>query len=62
MTAGLWGGFGLGIMMTKDDCARSHGSAQQAQRRAKSGFARDHACPWVGNAGHGSALMAGGTF
>ncbi|MBV8763254.1 MAG: hypothetical protein JO257_38580, partial [Deltaproteobacteria bacterium] len=53
MTAGLWGGFGLGILMTKD-------SAPDPRFVTKDKSATASLMPWANP--HGFGLMTGGTF
>jgi hypothetical protein len=59
MTAGLWGGFGLGIMMTKDDLPDPR-FAQPTTKQA-SNSAPTSVVPWVGHQGT-LGVMAGGSF
>ena len=57
MTAGLWGGFGLGILMTRDQ-----GVDPKYVRVAKSGTSTSTSfVPWVGANGQ-LGVMSGGTF
>ena len=60
MTAGLWGGFGLGILMTRDQAADPKyvhaASGGSAKKGAQTSFA-----PWVGANGQ-LGVMSGGTF
>jgi hypothetical protein len=59
MTAGLWGGFGLGIMMTKNDLPDPR-FAQPTTKQA-SNSAPTSVVPWVGHQGT-LGVMAGGSF
>ncbi|MGE5186108.1 MAG: hypothetical protein ACM31C_28830 [Acidobacteriota bacterium] len=57
MTAGLWGGFGLGIMMTKDAPPDpKFGAARTSTMTSSTTFA-----PWIGHEGQ-LGMMAGGFF
>jgi hypothetical protein len=69
MTAGLWGGFGLGIMMTKQSAPDPRFAQKSAQQNAAAA-ARVSAsatpsstmfAPWVGKEGQ-YGVMAGGAF
>jgi hypothetical protein len=54
MTAGLWGGFGLGVMMTRD-------SAPAPTQPTVSTGATTSFAPWIGRSGT-LGVMSGGTF
>lgn len=54
MTAGLWGGFGLGVMMTRD-------SAPAPTQPTMSTGATTSFAPWIGREGT-LGVMSGGTF
>jgi len=58
MTAGMWGGFAFGIVMTRDDAPDAAFARPNATTTASTSttFA-----PWVGQDGH-YGVMAGGTF
>ena len=58
MTAGLWGGFALGIMMTKHD-APDPTFAQPTRTSTTS--ATPSVMPWVGHQG-AYGVMTGGSF
>lgn len=57
MTAGLWGGFGLGVMMTKDSAP----APIQPQPSAATGTPSTTFMPWIGREGT-LGVMSGGTF
>jgi len=59
MTAGLWGGFGLGIMMTKQYAPDMRFAAPQTTRTATS--SPTTFVPWVGASGQ-LGVMTGGAF
>jgi hypothetical protein len=59
MTAGLWGGFGLGVLMTKQYSPDPSFAQQNAAPRTASNPTT--IAPWVG-AGGQLGLMSGGTF
>lgn len=59
MAAGMWGGFGFGIVMTRDDAPDAvfaHPTTTATTASTSTTFA-----PWVGQDGH-YGVMAGGTF
>ncbi|HEY6037987.1 MAG TPA: hypothetical protein VIV58_27090 [Kofleriaceae bacterium] len=60
MTAGLWGGFGLGILMTRDQGADPKYTHAASGGSAKKGTQTSFA-PWVGANGQ-LGVMSGGTF
>jgi hypothetical protein len=62
MTAGMWGGFGLSILMTRAPDGVPPKSTQRSsvQRKVASGSAQTVA-PWIGHRGT-LGLMAGGSF
>lgn len=61
MTAGLWGGFGLGVMMTGDSAPDPNLAQPTQSVAASTSFA-----PWIGregtSVGHHFGVMSGGTF
>jgi hypothetical protein len=59
MTAGLWGGFGLGIMMTKSDLPDPRFA--QPTTRTASATPPTTIMPWVGHQGT-LGMMTGGSF
>jgi hypothetical protein len=64
MTAGMWGGFGLGIMMTRDanpDLRFARPQTAQRPRATKVTASDTSILPWMGQRGH-LGLMAGGAF
>ena len=56
MTAGLWGGFGLGILMTKETAPDPRFTQPKSNAAASTSFV-----PWLGERGQ-MGVMAGGTF
>lgn len=67
LTAGMWGGFGLGIMMTKDELPDPRFKQPAAATTTTTATARKTASPatnivpWLGDRGQ-LGLMAGGAF
>jgi hypothetical protein len=59
MTAGMWGGFGLGVMMTKGD--NPDPRFTQPVKASAAGGAATTLAPWIGRTGQ-LGLMAGGSF
>jgi len=60
MTAGLWGGFGLGILMTKNS-APDPSLAQPAAQPQTAAAPTTSMLPWMGDHGQ-MGMMMGGTF
>jgi hypothetical protein len=60
MTAGLWGGFGLGVMMTRDS-APDPRFAQPSAPATPTAAATTSFVPWIGQQGQ-LGVMAGGAF
>ena len=60
MTAGLWGGFGLGVMMTKQ-YSPDPAFAQPATTTASKPATPTTILPWVGVSGQ-LGVMTGGSF
>jgi hypothetical protein len=63
MTAGMWGGFGLGIMMTKDDLPDPRFKQPQTPTTtaSRAAAAPTSIVPWLGDHGQ-MGVMAGGAF
>jgi hypothetical protein len=63
MTAGLWGGFGLGVMMTKQYSPdrRFEQPQKAAQTTASKPATPTTILPWVGVSGQ-LGVMTGGSF